>query len=53
MRALRNQMVHEYVEDPLVLVSALQAGNGYVPELLFAVKAMHSQVQQRGWLSGA
>ena len=53
MRALRNQMVHEYVEDPLVLVSALQAGYGFLPELLFAVKAMHSQVQQRGWLSGA
>lgn len=52
MRALRNQMVHEYVEDPLVLFSALQTGYGYLPDLLFAEKAMHSQARQRGWLAG-
>lgn len=51
MRALRNQMVHEYVEDPLVLFSALQAGYGYLPDLLFAVEAMHSQARKRGWLT--
>lgn len=50
MRALRNQMVHEYVEDAQVLFSALQAGHSYVPDLLFAVEAMHREVQQRGWL---
>lgn len=50
MRALRNQMVHEYVEDSLVLFSALQAGYGYLPDLQFAVGAMHSQARQRGWL---
>lgn len=27
MRNLRNQMVHEYVEDPEVLISALRAGH--------------------------
>jgi hypothetical protein len=50
MRALRNQMVHEYVEDSLVLFSALQAGYGYLPDLQFALRAMHSQARQRGWL---
>ncbi|MCX8086488.1 MAG: hypothetical protein N3C63_06225 [Rhodocyclaceae bacterium] len=33
MRRLRNQMVHEYVEDPAVLASALTAGHGFVPVL--------------------
>jgi hypothetical protein len=27
---LRNQMVHEYVEDPVVLSSALQTGHDFV-----------------------
>lgn len=33
MRRLRNQMVHEYVEDPAVLASALTAGHTFVPML--------------------
>ena len=33
MRKLRNQMVHEYVDDPLVLASALQAAHRFVPTL--------------------
>lgn len=33
MRRLRNQMVHEYIDDPVVLASALQAGHAFVPEL--------------------
>lgn len=36
-RRLRNQMVHEYVEDPAVLASALQAGHEFVPELAAVV----------------
>ncbi|MDP2176992.1 hypothetical protein [Methylicorpusculum sp.] len=28
MRNLRNQMVHEYVEDPVILNNALQSGHG-------------------------
>ncbi len=34
MRRLRNQMVHEYVQDPDVLASALQAGHAFVPQLV-------------------
>jgi hypothetical protein len=33
MCKLRNQMVHEYVDDPLVLASALQAAHRFVPTL--------------------
>ncbi|MGF1547755.1 MAG: hypothetical protein ACFCUG_10550 [Thiotrichales bacterium] len=32
-RKLRNQMVHDYVDDPVVLASALNAGHAYVPKL--------------------
>ena len=31
MRKLRNQMVHDYVEDPLVLADALETAHGYRP----------------------
>jgi hypothetical protein len=40
MRRLRNQMVHEYVEDPAVLASALQAAHEYVPRLTAAAIAL-------------
>jgi hypothetical protein len=49
MRKLRNQMVHEYVEDPLVLCSALQIGHAFVPELIVVAKNMISEIEQRGW----
>lgn len=40
MRNLRNQMVHEYVEDPVVLTSALQTGHAFVPGLIDAANKM-------------
>ena len=49
MRNLRNQMVHEYVEDPAVLHSALQTGHSFVPELLAAANKMISEIERRGW----
>ena len=39
-RRLRNQMVHEYVEDPAVLASALQAGHEFVPVLAVAAERL-------------
>ena len=30
MHSLRNQMIHEYVENPLVLTNALQTGHAFV-----------------------
>ena len=47
MRALRNQMVHEYVEDPVLLHAALKSGHSFVPELLAAGDAMVVEVEQR------
>lgn len=50
IRNLRNQMVHEYVEDLVVLVSALQSGHGFVPILTAAADKMIAEIQQRGWV---
>lgn len=36
MRRLRNQMVHEYIEDLAVLASALRSGHVFVPALVAA-----------------
>lgn len=40
MRRLRNQMVHEYVEDPAILASALTAAHGFVPALAEAARRL-------------
>ena len=48
-RRLRNQMVHEYVEDPAVLWDALQAGRRYVPALANTAQALVAEVTRRGW----
>lgn len=50
MRNLRNQMVHEYVEDPLVLTSALQTGHAFVPALIDAANKMIAEIARRGWV---
>lgn len=49
MRNLRNQMVHEYVEDLVVLTSALQTGHAFVPTLIDAANKMIAEIEQRGW----
>jgi hypothetical protein len=49
MRNLRNQMVHEYVEDPAVLTSALQSGHTFVPALVSAADKMIAEIERRGW----
>ncbi|MFZ2855867.1 MAG: hypothetical protein WAZ34_17355 [Rhodocyclaceae bacterium] len=49
MRKLRNQMVHEYVEDPAVLASALQTGHDFVPELIAVANHICTEIAQRGW----
>jgi hypothetical protein len=46
MRKLRNQMVHEYIEDLGLLTSALQTGHAHVPQLVFAAKQMVMQAQK-------
>ncbi len=51
IRQLRNQMIHEYIEDPAVLVNALERGHRFVPTLLAAADAMRQEMRRRGFLS--
>ncbi|OHC62802.1 MAG: hypothetical protein A3H93_03135 [Rhodocyclales bacterium RIFCSPLOWO2_02_FULL_63_24] len=48
MRNLRNQMIHEYVEDPVVLTDALQSGHAFVPALIDAAEKMIAEIESRG-----
>lgn len=50
MRNLRNQMIHEYVEDPVVLINALQTGHAFVPVLIAAANKMIAEIERRGWV---
>lgn len=49
IRNLRNQMIHEYVEDPVILCSALQTGHVFVPTLIVAANKMIAEIERRGW----
>lgn len=49
MRNLRNQMIHEYVEDPVVLINALQSGHAFVPALIAGANRMIAEIELRGW----
>jgi hypothetical protein len=51
MRSLRNQMVHEYVEDASVLWGALQAGRDFVPDLVSTARRLLDEAESRGWRS--
>ena len=48
MRSLRNQMVHEYVEDMNLLHSALISGHAFVPQLVSTAQNMIDEVLRRG-----
>ena len=50
MRNLRNQMIHEYVEDPVLLISALQSGHAFVPSLIAGARNMIAEIEKRGWV---
>jgi len=45
IRKLRNQMVHEYIEDLAILTSALQAGHQHVATLVAAGQKMMAEAQ--------
>ena len=51
-RKLRNQMIHEYIEDPTILASALQAGHDRVSMLTGAADAMLQELNRRGGRRG-
>lgn len=44
MRRLRNQMVHEYIEDLQILASALRTGHDFVPTLIASAQRCVAQV---------
>lgn len=46
-RKLRDQMVHEYIEDPVIFLDSLQAGHGLVPQIADAARNMLEQVRSR------
>lgn len=46
MRRLRNQMVHEYIEDFAVLTSALSSGHAFVPVLVTAARRCVADAQR-------
>jgi len=50
LRKLRNQMVHEYIEDLTLLASALQSGHESVPILTHAANSLVADIERRGWL---
>lgn len=47
VRRLRNQMTHDYIEDPAVLADALQAGHEHVPLLIDTATAMRTEIHRR------
>lgn len=50
-RKLRNHMIHEYIEDPTILASALQAGHERVPMLVAVSMVLLVEIEKRGWLA--
>lgn len=51
IRRLRNQMVHEYIEDPVILASALKAAHEKVDMLVATSDALLGEIERRGWLA--
>jgi hypothetical protein len=49
MHKLRNQMIHVYVEDPLVLADALETAHGLVPVLTGVADRLLGDIARRGW----
>lgn len=46
-RSLRNQMVHEYIEDPAILTDALNSGHERVADLIDTAQRMRSEIDKR------
>ena len=46
-RQLINQMIHEYIENPNILLNALNAGHEFVSELANVAERMLSEIEQR------
>lgn len=46
IRQLRNQMVHEYIEDVTILTNALRAGHMFVPVLIDTAERLSAQIDK-------
>ena len=53
MRQIRNQMVHEYVEDLALLVGALQSAHLFVETMTDTANKLLSELEKRGWLENS
>ncbi|MBN2679711.1 hypothetical protein HHS34_008665 [Acidithiobacillus montserratensis] len=51
LRQLRNQMIHDYIEDPTVLTNALQTAHAHLHLLTDAAHALLSDLARRGLIS--
>ncbi len=49
LRELRNQMIHEYMEDPVKLTDALNKGHEHVQTLCKIANKIVSDIADRGW----
>ena len=49
VRQLRNQMVHEYIEDLEILTTAIQAAQQFVPVLQEVTSNLLKEMELRGW----
>ena len=47
MRQLRNKMVHEYIEDPVLLTDALNTGHQFVHRMQETVEKMTQEARKR------
>jgi hypothetical protein len=43
-------MVHEYVEDPVVLLSALLTGHLFVSKLVATADKLIAEIKRRAWV---
>ncbi len=50
LRNLRNQMVHEYIEDPTVLAGALMTAHEQASMLDTVTSNMLGEIERRGWV---
>jgi len=53
LRNMRNLMIHEYIEDPKVLVGALNRAHEHVEMLVSDAVRILEDLEGRGWISGA
>ncbi len=49
IRQLRNQMVHDYIEDLDVLRSAIETAQNFVPMLIDVADNLLDELNKRGW----